>query len=80
MAAVFDDHSLIQDVNAIAVHHGTDMMAHQNDRVLGLQRIQSVDDDLFVFGVESAGRFVKDEDRSFGEERPRQSNSLALPA
>jgi hypothetical protein len=64
MAAVFDDDSLIQDVDAVAVHHGTDTMANQNDRVIGLQRIQSVDDDLFVFGVESAGRLVEHKDRS----------------
>lgn len=80
MVAVFDDHSLIQHVNAIAAHHGSDMMADQHDRMLGFQRTQGVDHDLLVFGVQRAGGFVEHKDRRFGEERPRQSDPLALPA
>jgi len=59
MVAVFDDHSLIQDVNAIEAHHGSDMMADQHDRMLGFQRIQGIDHNLLVFGVQSAGGFVE---------------------
>ena len=79
MDAVLDDHSLIQDVNAIAAHHGSGMMADRHDRMLGFQRTQGVDHDLLVFGVQIAGGFVEHKGRRFGEERPRQSDPLARP-
>jgi hypothetical protein len=62
VAAVFDDRSVIQDVNAIAAHDRADLMADQHDRVLGFQRTQGLDYDLLVFRVESAGRFVEQKD------------------
>ena len=80
MAAVLDDHSLIQDVNAITAHHRADVVADQHDGVLGFQRTQGLDYDLLVFRVKSAGGFIEHENGSSGEERPGQSDPLALAA
>src|SRR5271156_6061235 len=74
MRAVFHDPSLIHDENLVAIHHGAEAMADNDDRSLPSQIAQSLRDHRFMMGIEGAGRLVENNDRRLGEQCPRDAN------
>ena len=68
--------------DAVGPGGGAGVVRDQDDRLVqaGAQLAQQVENLLGAFGVEVAGRFVGDDQRRIGDDRPGDADALLLAA
>lgn len=80
MRADFGDASLFKDEDAVGVSDGAEPVRDDEARPFAHEFCEAALDELFAFGVEVAGGFVKNEDPGIREECAGDGDSLTLSA
>ena len=80
MGAALHDPSLMQDADEVGMADGRETMGYDERCAVFHQVLQRLLYEPFGFGVERRSSFIEDEDRRVLKDRPRYTESLALPA
>src|SRR5262249_55469395 len=78
VAAVFDDASTVEDVDAVGVADGVVPVGDQQHAPVGVQRPDVAEQVVFGAGVQRGGGFVQDDQGCVADERPGQGDALPL--
>ena len=80
MISLFDNLSVFHDQNTVCLPDRGKTMRHHNGGAPAHERGKGVLHELLAFGIERARRFVEHGHRAIGQKRPRDRDTLTLPA
>lgn len=80
MAAILDDPALVDSKNAVAVADGREPVRDDEHRASLHDPLHALLDDPLALVIQSAGRFVKNENARIHDQRTGNGDPLPLPS